>query len=260
MKKKIVLACLCGVAVLASQSAMASSLKVRGGVTNNSYTLDITPTPTAGNPYAESSYSGNSLGLTWLADDSSIYLDYAASSGSGDWTGKYTSGTTFTSAFTRADNAIVLGTNTITSGGSASSFYVGWKNGESNLTRAPGAVTNPSLIFKTSGLIFGGGLGIPAAGGTIGLSLGMGIMNGQYDNIAKATITSTVYTTTSSQADNAIGFSYGIGYTYSFTPNIGVTVDYKGNAYKYTFDSGLSSEWSLNESFTTTGATLFVKF
>jgi hypothetical protein len=258
MKKTIALACVCGAVALVSQSAMAEGLKVRGGVTNNSYSLDITPSAGGAYNYATSSYNGNSLGLTWMMTNEA-YLDFATSSGTGSWTGKYAvnnvpnTGASFTSDLKRSDNALVLGVNSANAGGTFSNIYVGWKNGETDLTRAPGASTNPSLAFKTSGLVFGGGWGIPAAGGTVGLSLGMGLMSGQYDSIKSTG-------STSYKADMALGFSYGIGYTYPFTPNFGISADYKGNIYNYTYDSGLTTEWSLNEKFNTTSASLYLKF
>ncbi|MEI7841615.1 MAG: hypothetical protein WCI39_01175 [Gallionellaceae bacterium] len=267
MKKKIALACLCGAAILASQGAMASGIKVRGGATNNDYTLDVTPATGSAYTYAKSSFSGKNLGLTWLMDDST-YLDFALSNGSGNWDGTYTNGTGFSSTMTRDDSAIILGSTSVTSGGSATNLYFGWKTGETKLDRAPQTITlanpyntNSSLSFKTSGLVFGGGLGIPAGGGTVGLSLGMGIMSGQYDTTRNTSTTTA--TTTPNKADMAFGFSYGIGYTYSFTPNFGVSVDYKGNIYNYTFNvgqTGTNGEWSLNEKFNTTGVSAYLKF
>jgi hypothetical protein len=246
MKKKIALACLCGVAVLASQGVMASSLKLRGGITNNSYTLDSTPATGSPYTYATSSFSGTALGLTWLMTDST-YLDFATSSGTGTWTPS-TGGDT--PNFSRSDNAIVLGSNSMGSSGIASNFYIGWKNGESKLSES---INWWGTKFNTSGLVFGGGWGIPAGGGAVMLSLGMGVMSGQYD-VIKTT------STTTTKADNTFGFSYGIGYTYPFTPNFGLTVDYKANAYKYKFDSGLSTEWSLDEKLNTSSASLYLMF
>jgi hypothetical protein len=255
IKKTIALVCLCGAAVMVSQGAMASGLKVRGGLTSNDYTLDYTPTGSSSTVLAKSSYSGNNLGLTWLSDDSSVYLDYARASGSGTFTRSYTTPGTYTSDFKRSDDVIILGVNTINAGGSVGNFYVGWKDGVTSLGVAPNASATGTNKYaydlKTSGLVFGGGLGLPAAGGSIGLSLGMGLMSMREIN----TTTSQSWT-----ADNAFGFSYGIGYTYAFTPNVGASVDYKGNYYTYTFDSGLSSEYKFSETFTTAGASVYVKF
>lgn len=253
MKKTIVLTCLLGAVALASQSAMASGLKLRGGVTNNTYSLDVTPA--TGNPYnyATSSYSGNNLGVTWLMADT-VYLDYAASNGSGTWNGTYTNGGAFTSNLKRTDNALVLGVNSISEGGSVGNLYVGWKAGETVLDRAAGAASNPSLNFKTNGFIFGGGWGIPLGGaGTLGLSLGLGLMSGEYD-------TTSLGVTTTNKADMALGLSYGISYSYPFTKNFGISADYKANSYNYTFNQGLKTEWKLDEKFNTTGASLYVIF
>ena len=257
MKKNTILFCLLGVSALASQGAMAAGLKVRGGMTNNTYSLDITPATGAGYNYATSSYSGNSLGVTFLLDDKdTAYIDYAMANGSGTWEGRYgfhSSGAAFTSNMSRSDSVIVVGTNLIT-GGAVTNLYAGWKSGETKLDRAPGAAANPSLDFKTSGFIFGGGLGFSLGNaGALGLSLGMGIMSGQYDS-------TSLGVTTANKADMALGYSYGVGYTYSFTKNFGISADYKGNGYSYTYDQGLTTEWSLAEKFNTTSVSLFAKF
>ena len=115
----------------------------------------------------------------------------------------------------------------------------------------PGFTTSSN--FKTDGFIFGGGLGIPAAGGSVGLSLGMGVMSGQYDS-------TSLGVTTENKADMAFGFSYGISYTLPFTKNFGISADYKANLYNYTFDSGLTTEWSMTEKFNSTGVSLYAKF
>lgn len=253
MNKNIKLICLFGIVALASQSAMAAGLKVRGGVTSNTYSLDITPSTGSSYNYAKSNYSGTNLGLTWLMGEST-YLDAALANGSGTWDGTYTNGTAFTSNMTRADSAFILGTNLGGASGNVVNLYAGWKNGETKLERAPGAASNPALNFKTSGLIFGGGLGFPVGGaGSLGLSLGMGVMSGSYDSTASGV-------TTTYKADMALGFSYGIGYSYPFTKNLGMAIDYKGNAYKYIFDSGLTTQWDLNETFNTASGSLYFTF
>lgn len=253
MNKNIKLICLFGVMALASQGALAAGLKVRGGATSNTYSLDITPATGSAYNYAKANYSGTNLGLTWLMSDST-YLDVALASGTGTWDGKYTNGTAFTANMSRSDSAFILGTNLAGSGGNVVNLYAGWKNGETKLERAPGAATNPSFNFKTNGLIFGGGLGFPMGGaGTLGLSLGMGVMSGSYDRMSNGVLTTN-------KADMALGFSYGIGYSYPFTKNFGIAVDYKGNAYKYIYDSGLTTQWDLNETFNTASGSLYLTF
>ncbi|KAF0206217.1 MAG: hypothetical protein FD173_377 [Gallionellaceae bacterium] len=254
MKKITMLVYLLGASALVSQSAMASGLKVRGGATNNDYSTDFSPAASTGNPYAKSTFSGTAFGATWLIDDS-MYIDYAMSSGSGTRDSKLTNGTTFSTNLTRTDNAIVFGNTSVGTSGTATNVYFGWKTGETKMD-APSAaiVLNPtSRNFSTSGFIFGGGVGIPAAGGSLGLSLGMGLMSGKYDTVSTTT-------TVKNAADMALGFSLGIGYSYPFTPNFGIAADYKYNSYNYVFDSGLTTEWSLNEKLSTTGVSLWAKF
>lgn len=251
MKKAITLVCLCGAAALVSQSAMADGIKIRGGVTNNDYTLEDTPYGVSPYTVAKSSYSGTSLGLTWMMSDTA-YLDFASSSGSGTYDRIYSNTAPVKADFTRSDNAIILGAYIPNAGGSTGNVYVGWKDGTTTLGRALNRSTLTSFDFKASGLVFGGGIGIPAAGGTVGLSGGMGIMTG------KLGVTTT--RTTTLTADYTFGFSYGLSYSYAFTPNFGISADYKGNLYNYTFDSGLTSQEVMNETFTTKGASLYLKF
>ncbi len=258
MKKITMLACLLGASALVSQSAMASGFKVRGGVTNNDYTTDFSPAAATGNPYAKSTFSGTAFGATWLIDDS-MYIDYAMSSGSGTRESKFSNTVSFSTDLTRTDNAIILGSTSVGTTGTATNVYVGWKSGETKMAAPPlvlpgGQVTNQSQRnFSTSGFIFGGGWGIPAAGGSVGLSLGMGLMSGKYDIVQPAS-------TTKATADMALGFSLGLGYSYPFTSNFGIAADYKYNSYNYVFDSGLTTEWSLNEKLTTTALSLWAKF
>jgi len=226
---------------MASQGAIASSLKVRGGVTSNSYALDRTSAAGVTTNLVDTTYGGSGLGLTWMSDDASIYLDYALSTGSGTYTDSLG-----TWDISRTDNAIVVGSNSMGSTGIATNFYAGWKNGTTKM----GWTSTQDLQFDVNGFIFGGGWGIPAGGGAVLLNLGMGIMSGQYQLTGAA----------ANEADMALGYSLGIGYTYPFTQNFGATVDYKLSGYNYTFLQGTTSEWSLAEKFSTTGASVYLKF
>jgi hypothetical protein len=251
IKKTIALVCLCGAAALVSQSAMADGIKIRGGVTSNDYTLEDTPYNSSPYTVAKSTYSGTNLGLTWMMSDTA-YLDFATSNGSGTYDRIYSNRAPVQSDFTRSDNAIILGAYIPNAGGSTGNVYVGWKDGKTTLGRALNYSTPTSFDFTASGLVFGGGIGIPAVGGTIGLSGGMGIMSGK--------LVKTTTTTSTLSADYTFGFSYGISYSYAFTPNFGISADYKGNLYNYTFDSGLTTQETINETFTTKGASLYLKF
>jgi hypothetical protein len=233
MKKTITLVCLCGAAALASQSAMAA-VKVRGGATSNNYELQYDSGSTS-YKHTTSSFSGSALGLTFISD-SGLYLDIASSNGKGDRKDRNSA----TGTFERTDTAIVLGSTSVTSGGSATNYYVGYKSGETKL----GSTTNYfPQTFSGDGFVFGGGLGLPAGGGTIGLSLGLGLMGLKY--------TVNGATTSTWDADQAVGVSYGLGYTYPLTQNFGLSVDYKGNAYKYNFNTTSGTPFSYGESFST---------
>lgn len=259
MKNTIKLACLVGALALVSQGAMAAGFKVRGGMTSNNYEL----VDGNGATFASTTFNGTSLGVTWLMDDTT-YLDYAMSNGTGTYDRP-----TYIGDITRSDWALVLGNNTITSSGNVGNTYIGWKSGNSKLT--PPTTANPAALhldFTASGLILGGGFAFPFKdAGALGINAGIGIMSGKYDaHYQGGTIVYPTYSTTYSsavssyQADNSFGFSYGIGYSYPITKSFGVAVDYKGNAYTYTYNSGLTSEFTLVEKMSTLGASVYATF
>jgi len=122
---------------------------------------------------------------------------------------------------------------------------------------AAAILANARVInFKTLGLVLGGAEAFPLnVGGYVTLGLALGAMKGQND---VSTINTTV--TTTFKTDSVSGYSYGVGYFYTVTPGVIFSIDYKGQLYVYTFDSGLPSEYEFREKLSGFGVTLSVKF
>jgi hypothetical protein len=251
MKTTFSLACTLIAAAFVSQAAMAQGIKIRGGTSNNSYELNVTPAAAAGYNFATATYTGTNYGVTFLTSDST-YIDIAGSNGSGTYNRP-----TYIGDLSRSDLAFVFGVNFGDTTSNIGNLYVGYKTGETKLdppTSAPAGSSH--LNFKANGLVTGGGLIIPLGGaGALGLNLGLGLMSGKYDLHNNGSTTTTTY-----NADYALGYSYGIGYSYPFTQNFGISLDYKANSYTYTFNAGLTTENSLEEKFNSTVGSLYVKF
>lgn len=250
MQKNIKLSLVAISLTLASSAVMAEdSIKLRAGFSNNTYTL----LNGSGNTFAEAPITSTNLGLTFLTSDTG-YIDISTSSGSADAT-KQINPVTYN--VDRSDFAIVIGSNTVQSSGNVTNIYVGYKSGATTLL-SPETTSyfSQKIDFEAAGLVLGGGVAIPMNfGGAFTLAGGVGLMSGDYtiENIGNND--ATTYT-----ADYTFGFSYGIGYTYPINDKVGVTVDYKGSSYTYTYDAGLTSEFELVEKLSGFGVSLYAKF
>lgn len=260
MKKLLLISSLFAVAALASQTAQAE-VKLRAGVASSTYSL--------GGDYVEakSSYTPKTLGLTFAADNG-FYVDLAYSGGTGKHDGWAVANAPTTICggtgcgnvaspdedFKRKDMALIFGGSMLNpNNGIAGTVYVGLKTGKTTLGAQNAALFWTEETFDTSGFVFGGGASFPIASGragSVGVNAGLGIMGAKWkDN-----------TGFSVKAKTAVGFSFGVNYTYPITSNFGVTVDYKGNAYGYTFGEDTSNPFKVNETISALGATLYAKF
>ena len=249
MKKSLLLSSLCIAAVLVSQTAQAE-VKIRAGTGTSTYTLS--------GDYgdATSKYTPISLGVTF-AFDNGMYIDLAHTSGTGEHDGWAWAGYP-SEKFKRSETALTFGRSHVNeNNGIAIGYYAGLKTGTTTL----GAQNVPFFIaswmeetLTTSGVVLGGGASFPIAsgrGGAIGVNLGIGFMGTTWED-------DTGWNQTS---DTAVGYSYGVSYTYPIIPNFGVTVDYKGNNYKYDFGNILGkTAFTVNETITALGASVYVKF
>ena len=166
----------------------------------------------------------------------------------------------YTGQITRSELAITLGNVSKLSNGNLGSIYIGIKAGETEVrpdNTVAAIAANASVInFKASGFVLGGGEAFPMGnGGFLTLGLAVGAMKGQYDASSMNSNSITTF-----KSDGVSFFSYGIGYLYSIYPGINFSIDYKGQIYRYVYDSGLANEYKLKEKLGGFGATLAVKF
>lgn len=259
MKKILLISGMCAMAALVSQTAQAE-VKVRAGLASSTYTL--------GGDYtaAESSYNPANLGLTFAADNG-MYVDLAYSSGTGKHNGWATAnaptticGSTscFNAAspsenFKRSDMALIVGGSKLNpNNGIAGTFYVGLKTGSTTLDAKNAGLPWTEETFDTAGIVFGGGASFPIASGragSVGVNAGLGVMGATWKD-------NTGYNV---KAKTAVGFSFGVNYTYPITSNLGVVVDYKGNAYSYNFGT-TAIPFTVKETVSAFGATVYAKF
>ena len=246
---------------LAPQAARVE-VKLRAGAGSSTYTL--------GGDYtsAKSDYNPTTLGLTF-ASEGGFYVDLAASGGNGKHDGWAvanaptticgTAGNCGNSAspsedFKRSDAALIFGASKLNpDNGIAGTVYVGLKTGSTPLGAKNAGLLWNEEKFDTAGLVFGGGASFPIASGragSVGVNAGLGLMGATWKD-------STGW---SRKAQTALGFSFGVNYTYPITSHFGVTVDYKGNAYTYDFGKDTANPFRVNEAISAVGATLYAKF
>jgi len=249
MKKTILMSSLFVATALVSQSAMAE-IKVRAGVANSTYKLS--------GDYlkGKSDYKPTNFGLTF-ASDGGLYLDLAISRGTGTHDIRndpvYAPFQSASESFKREDAALIGGASFLNqNNGIAGTFYVGIKTGKTTLGCGISCVTRTSETLTTSGVVFGGGASFPIAqgrAGSVGVNLGVGIMGNKWEASEGASAT----------ADTAVGYSFGVSYTYPITSYFGVIADYKGNYYSYNFGDS-NNPFKVNESISALGASLYAKF
>jgi len=245
MNKLLLIFGVCAVTALASQAAQAE-MRVRAGTgLASSYKL--------GGDYitAESKYNPVTVGLTFAAD-SGMYVDLAVSGGSGKHDGWKNLGTP-EQDFKRSDAALIFGASKLNpENGIAGTIYIGIKTGKSTLSAKNTGLSWTEETFDTSGLVFGGGGSFPIASGragAIGVNAGLGLMGAKWKDDAGF----------SAKAKTAVGFSFGVSYTYPITSSLGLVVDYKGNAYSYNFGD-TNNPFTVKETVSTFGATVYAKF
>lgn len=244
MKKILLISGLCAMAALVSQTAQAE-VKVRAGLASSTYTL--------GGDYinGKSSYNPANLGLTFAADNG-MYVDLAYSSGTGKHDGWAALGAP-SEQFKRSDLAVIVGASKLNpNNGIAGTFYVGLKTGSTTLGAQNAGLAWTEETFDSSGIVFGGGASFPIASGragSVGVNAGLGVMGAKWKDTTGFNI----------KAKTAVGFSFGVNYTYPITSNLGVVVDYKGNSYSYDFGT-TNNPFTVKETVSALGATVYAKF
>lgn len=259
MKKSLLISGMFVAATLVSQSALAE-VKIRAGAGASSYKL--------GGDYtgATSDYTSTNLGLTFAADNG-FYVDLAGSSGSGKHDGWATANSPTTICggtscgntasadedFKRNDYALIAGKSFLNpNNGIAVTFYGGYKGGTTTLGAQNAGLLWTEEKFDTQGLVFGGGASFPIAqgrAGAVGVNLGLGLMSAKWTDNNGFSV----------KSKTAVGVSLGASYTYPITSNFGVIADYKANSYSYNFGD-TANPFTVNETFSTLGGSLYVKF
>lgn len=104
--------------------------------------------------------------------------------------------------------------------GGQASAYAGFMSAESEFQGAGGTAT-----FESEGFILGiGGTLTKIGPGSLGGSVGMALLGGTFESGG-----------TSQDADYTLGYSFGLSYTYPFTPRLSLKTDAKLQYYFYDF-------------------------
>jgi hypothetical protein len=254
---------LCAMAGAASQVAFAADeglIRARVAVSNNNYSIDFDQNdPNYKNRSAKSSFAMRGIGLTAVSSGG-VYLDFLTqSSGTATHDLWNTPMSPWTTAphkdlpFKRTENTLTLGfSNQVGEG--AGSFFLGYKQGKSELDSPYGKVdftgTWKRDEFTSAGMFFGGGFAFPAIGGQIGLNAALALMKGKWTD-------DTGY---NNEADITVGFSFGASYTYMFTGNFGASLDFKGAAYNYNFNTSTNNPYTISEKIGSVGVNLLAQF
>lgn len=264
MKKSVLISSLFVAAALISQPALAE-VKIRAGAGSSSYELGGDYT------HAKATYTPTNVGVTfsWGATAGGyVDLSYSGGSGKHDGWAIANSPTTicgstscFNTAsleedFKRSDYALTGGVVFINQdNGIAGNVYIGLKGGTTTLGAKNAGLPWTEETLTTTGLIIGGGASFPIAqgrAGAVGVNLGIGFMGANWKDNSTAGY--------NEDADIAVGGSLGANYTFPFSSNFGVIVDYKYQSYSYKFCSDCANPFTVSEKFSTLGGSLYAKF
>lgn len=234
MKKLILISSVFVMSVLASQSALAGTVKVRVGPSKQNFITDM-KLNTQTTEYV-SDYMADTLGLTYITE-SGFYID-------GQTTPFTTSG--LKDGEQRVDQSVVLGRAWTTDAGLTPSVYLGYTNGTSRL----GPANRRDYIVEIA-YVLGGGLGIPLdMGGSLGLAIGLGSVSVDLQEKYGT------YAIGKSSGNN--GYSYGLSYNYPINETFGVIADYKAQNYSFTITGTANGEISAKMS--RYGLSLYAQF
>lgn len=256
MKKLLAVSTLAGMAIM-GQTAFAD-VRLRAGAASTDYSVSFDGTAYNGRT-AASSYTATNIGISFISD-AGVYLDVVGSAGEGEHD-LFKRETSVPQDFSRDDLTLTLGFTNRTNGGNALSFFLGYKQGKTELSAPRGvyfaAPLNTNIwwnkdTFESQGLFLGMGFGFPALGGSIGLNGAIAFMEGTWSDDAGL----------SSSADYTTGFSFGGSYTYMFTSWLGIQADAKYQSYAYDFGvySTASSSYTIDEEITSVGANVLFQF
>jgi hypothetical protein len=259
MNRLAIGAVLCAMTFVASEAAFADEglIRLRATASRNSYSLGFDQNAGTGykNKTAKATYTMKGVGLTAVSS-SGVYLDIVTAKSGSATHDLWSNFTSTPQSFERKESAITLGFSSQVGEGSASGF-LGYKTGESDLNAPPGALgayTFTKDKFKSSGMFFGGGFAFPAMGGNLGFNGAIALMSGKWTDDHNPPYDNS--------ADTTVGFSLGASYTYLFTKNVGMSVDWKFNAYSYNFAlySTTQPAYTVTETINSFGVNLLAQF
>jgi hypothetical protein len=247
-RKLLLLASTCAVTMLITQAAVAD-IKVRAGISKVSYSTDMAaPTRTFSGSH---DFRVPLIGATFISD-TGWYVDAALATVNTP-SNIYTDGT-----LTRKDGTVVVGKSETGDTGTSKSWYVGMKFGTTDQDEQPVGGNRSEYSMNTTGLVFGGGFGIPlSVGGTVAMNAGLGIMQMQWREKYNGIFRSE------NRSGFSPGYSYGLSYNYPFNQTIGAVAEYKGQVYNYSFNgggSGPTKPSSVSEKVTTISLSLYATF
>lgn len=266
MNKLAIGAVLCAMTVVASQAALADEglIRLRATASRNSYSLGFDDNGPTGyrNKTAKATFTMKGVGLTAVSA-SGVYVDFVTAKSGSATHDLWNSFTTAPQSFERTESALTLGFSGQAGEGSGSAF-LGYKVGESKLHAPPFAPVTSTLPnttynftqdkFTSSGLFFGGGFAFPAMGGNLGFNGAIAFMSGKWTDDHSP----TPY---DNKADTTVGFSLGASYTYLFTKNVGVSADWRFNAYSYNFNLySTNPAYTVTETINSFGVSLLAQF
>lgn len=246
MKKIVATAVISAAALALPQAAQAEGLvRIRVGAAPTNYSLKSDGGPYSG-AEAKSDYTATNVGLTFVSEGG-VYLDLVGQA-SGDATHDLYKPQP-DQKFSRTDFTLTLGVSMPGQSGTGSIFG-GFKSGSSELS-APAGYAWTKDTFDSTGFFFGGGYAWPALGGQIGLNGAIAFMAGTWKDDAGF----------NNEADYTFGYSFGLGYTYMFNRNFGLSADYKIQAYSYGFNQySTTAGYTVDEQISSLGLNALLQF
>lgn len=254
LRLRIAICVAAGIFVPAAAQAQ-STFRLYAGLAPTNYSIafdnDITSNFKKGKT-VKSSYTAANAGFSWITPIG-LYIDLSGQKSPSSATHDlWTSVTTVPQDFSRTDAQLTLGYVRAFNGGATISGFGGFKVGTTTLSAPKPPVAFSTEEFKSQGVFVGVGGGFPLLGGQISVSGGIAFMGGKW----------TDDTGFSQTADYTLGYSLGGGYTYKFTPALGVTLDARYQQYNYSFNaySATLPAYEIREKIASVGARLSYQF
>jgi len=226
-------------------------IRLYAGPAKTTYKISFDSNAPYKNKSAKSDYTATNVGLTWVSPIG-LYVDASAQQSGSATHDLWATTTSQPQKFSHTSYLLTVGYVRVFERGGNISGFGGYKSGHTELAAPKPPFPWTKDKFDSKGIFVGMGGGVPALGGQFSGSVALALMNGKwtddngYDN----------------SADTTLGYSAGFGYTYKFTPALGLTADWKYQAYKYNFAvySVTQPEYAVQEKITSVGVRLSYQF